>query len=124
MQRVPPPPGGRRRGPAPIGDLLGLVFSSRVQGTMLDLGFVKALWDRAAPENIARKAVPVRVEKRVLTIVTADPVIRAEIYRRRTEIARNLVRAAGLPDARLRVRVELGVPAMPEDGSERGNRDP
>ena len=89
---------------------------------MLDLEFLKALWDRAAPEKIARKAVPVRVERRVLTIVTADPVIRAEVHRRRTEIARNLVRAAGLPDARLRVRVELGAPALAEDLAGRGRR--
>lgn len=120
MQRVPPPPDERRRDPAAIGDLLGLVFSSRAQGTLLDLGFLKALWDRSAPEKIARKAVPVRVERRVLTVVTADPAIRAEVQRRRMEIARSLVRAAGLPDARLRVRVELGVPRIAEDGSERG----
>lgn len=83
---------------------------------MLDLEFLKALWDRAAPAEIAPKAVPVRVEKRVLTIVTADPVVRAEAHRRRTEIARRLVSAAGLPEARLRVRVELGVPALSGDG--------
>lgn len=90
---------------------------------MLDLRLLKTLWRRTVPEEIARKAVPVRVEKRVLTIVTADPVIRAEVQRRRIRIARDLVRAAGLPDARLRVRVALGVPPMPEAGSERGSRD-
>lgn len=122
VRRVSPAPGERRRHPAPIGDLLGLVFSSRDQGAMLDLDFLKTLWDRAAPAKIARNAVPVRVEKRVLTIVTADPLIRAEAHRRRTEIARNLVRAAGLPDARLRVRVELGAPALAEGLAERGRR--
>ena len=89
---------------------------------MLDLEFLKALWNRAAPAEIARKAVPVRVERRVLTIVTSDPATRAEAHRRRTEIARRLVRAAGLPEARLRVRVELGVPALAEDASERERR--
>lgn len=89
---------------------------------MLDIEFLKALWDQAAPRQVARKAAPVRVEKRVLTIVTADPATRAEVNRRRTEIARNLVRAAGLPDARLRVRVELGAPGIAEDVSERGRR--
>ena len=89
---------------------------------MLDIEFLKALWDRAAPREVARKAAPVRVEKRVLTIVTADPATRAEVNRRRTEIARNLVRAAGLPDARLRVRVELGAPGTAEDVSGRGRR--
>ena len=122
MQRVSPPPDRRPKDPAPIGDLLGLVFSTRDQGAMLDLGFLKALWDRAAPPEIARRAVPARVEKRVLTVVTADPLIRAEAHRRRTEIARRLVRAAGLPEARLRVRVELGVPALAEDASGQGRR--
>ena len=89
---------------------------------MLDLEFLKALWDRVAPSEIARKAVPVRVEKRVLTIVTTDPLIRAEAHRRRTEIARRLVSAAGLPEARLRVRVELGVPALSGDGPARGRQ--
>ena len=123
MESVFPPPEKRRRDPAPIGDLLGLVFSSRAQGVMLDLDFLKALWDRAVPEPIARKAVPVRVEKRVLTIVTADPVTRAEVQRRKTEIARKLVRAAGLPKARLRVRVELGVPPISTSGSDRGSEE-
>ena len=122
MQRVSPPPDRRPKGPAPIGDLLGLVFSTRDQGAMLDLEFLRALWDRAAPPEIARRAVPARVEKRVLTVVTADPATRAEALRRRTEIARRLVRAAGLPKARLRVRVELGVPALAEDASGRGRR--
>ena len=92
------------------------MFPSREQGAILDIEFLKALWDRAAPPEIARKAVPVRVERRVLTIVTADPRTRAEAQRRRTEIARRLVRAAGFPGARLRVRVELGVPALSGDG--------
>jgi hypothetical protein len=89
---------------------------------MLDLDFLKTLWDRAVPEGIARKAVPVRVENRVLTIVTMDPATRAEVQRRRMEIARNLVRAAGLPDARLRVRVELGDPAASGDASAGGRQ--
>ena len=122
MERVPPPPDRRPKDPAPVGDLLGLVFPSREQGAILDLEFLKALWDRAAPAEIARKAVPVRVERRVLTIVTADPLTRAEAHRRRTEIARRLVSAAGLPEARLRVRVELGVPALADDASGRGRR--
>ena len=63
-----------------------------------------------------------RVEKRALTIVTSDPVVRAEAHRRRTEIARGLMSAAGLPKARLRVRVELGVPTMAEDASGQGRR--
>ncbi|MDE2883386.1 MAG: DciA family protein [Acidobacteriota bacterium] len=122
MQRVPPPSDRRPKGPAPIGDLLGLVFPSREQGALLDIEFLRALWDRAAPADIARKAVPVRVERRVLTIVTADPRTRAEAHGRRTEIARRLVSAAGLPKARLRVRVELGVPELAEDASGRGRR--
>lgn len=122
MQRVSPRPDRRPEDPAPVGDLLGLVFPSREQGAILDIEFLKALWDRAAPAEIARRVVPVRVEKRVLTVVTSDPVARAEAHRRRTEIARNLVRAAGLPEARLRVRVELGVPAIAEDASERERR--
>ena len=122
MQRVPPPPARRPKDPAPVGDLLGLVFPSREQGAILDIEFLKALWDRAAPAEIARKAVPVRVERRVLTIVTADPATRAEAQRRKTEIARRLASAAGLPGARLRVRVELGVPELAEDASGRGRR--
>lgn len=122
MQRVPPPPDRRPKGPAPVGDLLGLVFPSREQGAILDIEFLRVLWDRVAPAEIARKAVPVRVERRVLTIVTADPLTRAEAHRRRTEIARRLVRAAGFPEARLRVRVELGVPALAEDASGRGRQ--
>lgn len=98
------------------------MFPSREQGAILDIEFLKALWVRAAPAEIARKAVPVRVDKRVLTIVTSDPVVRAEAHRRRTEIARRLVSAAGLPEARLRVRVELGIPAMAEDASGRGRQ--
>ena len=123
MRRVSPSPRDRRRrDPVPIGDLLGLALPRRVQGGMLDLDFLKTLWDRAAPEGIARKAVPVRVENRVLTIVTMDPATRAEVQRRRMEIARNLVRAAGLPDARLRVRVELGDPLASGDASAGGRQ--
>lgn len=123
MERVSPPPDRRPKDPAPVGDLLGLVFPSREQGAILDIEFLKALWDRAAPPEIVRKAVPVRVESRVLTIVTSDPVARVEAQRRRTDIARRLVSAAGLPDARLRVRVELGAPGIAEDVSERGRRE-
>lgn len=122
MQRVPPPSDRRPKDPAPVGELLGHVFPSREQGAILDIDFLKVLWDRAAPAEIARKAVPVRVERRVLTIVTADPATRAEAQRRRTEIARRLASAAGLPGARLRVRVELGVPELAEDAPGRGRR--
>lgn len=110
MGHVLAPPDSPRRKPVPVGDLLGSVLSSRVQAALLDLEFLTTLWHRVVPEGIARRAVPVSVEKRVLTIVTDDPVTRAEAHRRRTEIARSLVRAAGLPKARLRVRVALGVP--------------
>ncbi len=122
MQRVSRPPDRRPKDPAPIGDLLGLVFPSREQGAILDIEFLKALWERAVPAGIARRSVPVRVEKRVLTIVTSDPATRAEAHRRRTEIARRLVSAAGLPEARLRVRIELGAPAIAEDASGRERR--
>ena len=87
---------------------------------MLDLDFLKTLWDGAAPVEIVHRAVPVRVEKRVLTIVTADPATRAEAHRRRAEIARRLVSAAGFPKARLRVRVELGSPALQDVPARRG----
>lgn len=109
--------------PVPIGELLGLALPSRFRRAMLDLDFLRALWNRAAPDRIAAGAAPVRVEKRVLTIVTGDPAIRAEAHRRRAEIARNLVRAAGLPDARLRVRVELGDPLASANASRRGARE-
>ena len=101
----------RRRDPVPIGELLGLTLPRRVRRGILDLGFLKTLWEQAAPEGIVRKAVPVRFDNGVLTILASDPGTRAAAHRRRLEIARNLVRAAGLPDARLRVRVELGDPA-------------
>ena len=101
----------RRRDPVPIGELVGLTLPRRVRRGILDLGFLKTLWEQAAPGGIAGKAVPVRFENGVLTIFASDPGTRAAAHRRRLEIARNLVRAAGLPDARLRVRVELGDPA-------------
>ena len=101
----------RRRDPVPIGELLGLTLPRRVRRGILDLGFLKTLWEQAAPGGIAGKAVPVRFDNGVLTILASDPGTRAAAHRRRLEIARNLVRAAGLPDARLRVRVELGDPA-------------
>ena len=107
-----PPPFPRRRGsdPVPVGDLLGLALPHRVQGRLFDLDFLSALWNRAAPEEIVAEAVPVRFENRVLTIAARDPEIHAETHRRRKEIARRLREAAGLPDARLRVRVELREP--------------
>ncbi len=111
----PPPPSGRGGDPVRLGELLGLALPRREQGRVLDLEFLKTLWDRAVPEGIARNAVPVRVERRILTIVTDDPRIRAEAHRRRTEIARNLVRAAGLPDASLRIRVEFGSLSLARD---------
>ena len=122
MRRVSPSfpdpsfPDRRRRDPVPIGELLGLTLPRRVQGGMLDLDFLKTLWEQAAPDGIAGKAVPVRFENGVLTILASDPGTRAAAHRRRLEIARRLVRAAGLPDARLRVRVELGDPAASRPG--------
>ncbi len=106
----------RRRDPVPIGELVGLTLPRRVRGGILDLGFLKTLWEQAAPDGIAGKAVPVRFENGVLTILASDPGTRAAAHRRRLEIARRLVSAAGLPDARLRVRVELGDPAASRPG--------
>ena len=127
MRRVSPSspeslPDRRRRDPVPIGELLGLTLPGRVQGDMLDLDFLKALWERAAPGGIAGKAVPARVENRILTVVAYDPATRAAVQRGRKEIARRLVSAAGLPDARLRVRVELGAPPASGDGAPPGRR--
>ena len=111
MPNVPPPLADRRRGdPVPLAEILGLALPRRVQGRLLDLDFLSALWNRAAPDEIVAEAVPVRFENRVLTIVAGDPSIRAEAHRRRKEIARGLLQAAGLPDTGLRVRVELRGP--------------
>lgn len=121
MPNVPPRSPDRRRGdPIPIGDLLGLALPRRIRGRLLDLDFMRTLWARAAPEELAGRAVPARFEKRVLTVLADDPETRAEAHRRRTELARRLMAAAGLPDLRLRVRVELrqsGASALP--GGER-----
>lgn len=57
-----------------------------------------------------------RFDNRVLTVVARDAWTHAEAHRRRNEIARRLLQAAGLPDARLRVRVELREPGTPPAG--------
>lgn len=77
---------------------------------MLDLDFLRTLWAEAVPDGLAERAFPVRFEKRVLTILADDAPARTEAYRRRNEIAKGLLRAAGLPGATLRVRVELRDP--------------
>lgn len=111
----------RRRGdPVPLGEILGLALPRRVRGRLFDLDFLGTLWDRAAPGELAAEAIPVRFENRVLTIAASDPEIHAEAHRRRKEIARRLAEAAGLPDARLRVRVELRDRGAPRVGGGAG----
>ena len=90
----------------PIGELLGLALPRRVQGRLLDLDFLKGLWEMAAPESIRARAAPARIEKKVLTVLADDPGVLVEAHRRRQEISRRLMQAAGLTDLRLRVRVE------------------
>ena len=119
MRSVPPSLPTRRRGdprgePVKIGDVLGLALPPRVRGRMLDLEFLRMLWTQAAPDGLARTASPARFENKVLTLVADDTPTHVEAYRRRKEIASRLLRAAGLPDVRLRVRVELRRPGIPE----------
>ena len=85
----------------------------RLRGRLLDLDFLSALWPRAAPAEIADSATPIRFERAVLTVAADDPATRTEAHRRRAEIARRLLDAAGLPNTRLRIRVEAGTPAAP-----------
>ena len=77
---------------------------------MLDLDFLRTLWAQAVPDDLAERAFPARFEKGVLTILADDAPARIEAYRRRSEIARGLLRAAGLQRATLRVRVEVRGP--------------
>ncbi len=88
-----------------MGELLGLALPRRVQERLLDLAFVRELWPRVVPEDLSGQAVPEALERGVLTIRVEDPAVVSRVRRRTKEMRTALLGAAGLPDARLRLRV-------------------
>lgn len=87
--------------PVRVGDLLAEALPRRTQARLLDLEFLRRVWREAIPEP----GTPEALDRGVLTVRAEDEATAAALHRRRGEIRNRLLDAAGLPGARLRVRV-------------------
>lgn len=97
----------RRAGAAPvrIADLLAEALPRRVQGRLLDLEFLRGVWRDAVSPNLPEAAAPEAFDRGILTVRAEDAESARAVRRRRGEIRDRLLAAAGLPGARLRIRV-------------------
>jgi predicted nucleic acid-binding Zn ribbon protein len=96
-----------RRGPRPLGDVLGELFAAKGYGRLRALGELEAAWNAAVGEPACRQTRVAGVRRGVLTVTVAHPALVEELaaFRKRELLAaiRRDAPSARVQDIRFRV---------------------
>lgn len=111
---MPSPP---RRGPKPLADILGTLFTARGYGRLRGTRELEAVWSAAVGEPACRQTHVGGIRHGVLTITVAHPTLLEELaaFRKPTLLAALRQHAAGAHIHDIRFRV--GPIESPEAGS-------
>lgn len=96
-----------RRGPKPVGEILGSLFAARGLGRLRSAGELEEAWNAAVGEPASRQTRPAGIKRGVLNVSVAHPALLEDLsaYRKPALLAelRRLLPDVPIHDIRFRV---------------------